>query len=152
MVPILDLGVWVQQGWAHIRSSLNKLWGLMCMSSLTVGLMWSVRLTKGDGYNWALLLKLVKVLLPVTKCKSIPTQLSKRSQLIITPTMQCIWQIKFSSINYSCEGPGCSWPWARLIYQFYTLQRLHIFTHKSCYPFVKGLRLPIHLYQGDEAG
>jgi hypothetical protein len=28
---------WVQQGWAHICSSLNKLWGIICMSSLTVG-------------------------------------------------------------------------------------------------------------------
>jgi hypothetical protein len=28
---------------------------------------------------------------------------------------------------------------------------LHIFTHKSCYPFAKGSRLPIHLYRGDEA-
>jgi hypothetical protein len=35
-VLVLHLGVWVQQGWAHIRSSLNKLWGIMCMSSLTV--------------------------------------------------------------------------------------------------------------------
>jgi hypothetical protein len=26
------------------------------------------------------------------------------------------------------------------------------FTHKSCHPFAKGSRLPIHLYQGDEAG
>jgi hypothetical protein len=34
----------------------------------------------------------------------------------------------------------------------YTLQRLHIFTHKPCYPFSKGSRSPIHLYQGDEAG
>jgi hypothetical protein len=49
--------------------------------------------------------------------------------------MQCIWQIKFSSINYSCEGLSHSWPWAWLIYRFYTLQRLHIFTHNSCYPF-----------------
>jgi hypothetical protein len=28
----------------------------------------------------------------------------------------------------SCEGPGRSWPWARLIDQFYTLQRLYTFT------------------------
>jgi hypothetical protein len=42
-------GMWVHQGWAHIRSSFNKLWGIMCMSSLIVGLMWSVRLTKEDG-------------------------------------------------------------------------------------------------------
>jgi hypothetical protein len=34
--------MWVQQAWAHMRSSLNKLWGIMCLSSLTVGLMWSV--------------------------------------------------------------------------------------------------------------
>jgi hypothetical protein len=26
-----------------------------------------------------------------------------------------------------------------MIYQFYTLQRLRIFTHKSCYPFDTGL-------------
>jgi hypothetical protein len=26
-------GMWVQQGWAYIRSSLNKLWGIMCMNS-----------------------------------------------------------------------------------------------------------------------
>jgi hypothetical protein len=39
----------------------------------------------------------------------------------------------------------------RLIYQFYTLQRLHIFTHK-CYPFDKGSRLPIHPYRGDKVG
>jgi hypothetical protein len=37
VVPVLDLGVWVQQGRAHMHSSLNKLWGIMCMSSLTVG-------------------------------------------------------------------------------------------------------------------
>jgi hypothetical protein len=30
-------GMWVQQGWAHIRSSLNKLWGIMCMNSPKVG-------------------------------------------------------------------------------------------------------------------
>jgi hypothetical protein len=52
--------------------------------------------------------------------------------------MQCLWQVEFSSKNYSCEGLSCSWPWARLIYQFYTLQRLHIFTHQSCYPFATG--------------
>jgi hypothetical protein len=46
--------------------------------------------------------------------------------------MQCKWQIKFNSINYSFEGPSRSWPWAWLIYHFYTLQRLHIFTHKMC--------------------
>jgi hypothetical protein len=39
-----------------------------------------------------------------------------------------------------------------LIYQVYTLQWLHIFTHKSCYPFATGLIGPIHLYQGSEAG
>jgi hypothetical protein len=33
-----------------------------------------------------------------------------------------------------------------------TLQMLHIFTHKSCYPFAQGSRLPINLYQGDKAG
>jgi hypothetical protein len=43
-------------------------------------------------------------------------------------------------------------PWARIVYQFYTLQRLHIFTHKSCYPFATGLIELIHLYQGSEAG
>jgi hypothetical protein len=52
--------------------------------------------------------------------------------------MQCKWQIKFNSISYSCGCPSRSWPWARLIYQFYTLQRLHIFTHKSCYPSATG--------------
>jgi hypothetical protein len=56
--------------------------------------------------------------------------------------MQCKWQIKFSSINYSCEGPSRSWPWAWLTYQFYTLQRLHIFTHKSCYPSAMGSWIP----------
>jgi hypothetical protein len=35
-------------------------------------------------------LKLVKILLAVTKYKYISTQLSKRSQLIIKPAMQCI--------------------------------------------------------------
>ena len=63
--------------------------------------------------------------------------------------MQCIWQIKFSSINYSCEGLSRSWPWARLIYQFYTLQRLRIFTHKSCYPSAK--RRPIPYTSTEEA-
>jgi hypothetical protein len=29
------------------------------------------------------------------------------------------------------EDLGRSWPWARLVYQFYTLERLHNFTHKS---------------------
>jgi hypothetical protein len=43
-------------------------------------------------------------------------------------------------------------PTQRLIYQFYTLQRLHFFTHKSCYPFARRSRLPIHLCRGDEAG
>jgi len=28
-------------------------------------------------------------------------------------------------VHLSCEGPSRSWPWARLIYQFYTLQRLY---------------------------
>jgi hypothetical protein len=37
-----------------------------------------------------LLLKLVKILLEVTKYKYIPIQLNKRSQLLITPAMQCI--------------------------------------------------------------
>jgi hypothetical protein len=56
--------------------------------------------------------------------------------------MQCKWPVKFNSISYSCEGPRRSWPWARLIYRFYTLQRLHIFNHKSCYPSAKGLWIP----------
>jgi hypothetical protein len=34
--------------------------------------------------------KVGQILLAVTKYKYIPTQLNKRSQLIITPTMQCI--------------------------------------------------------------
>jgi hypothetical protein len=76
--------------------------------------------------------KLVKILLTNTKYKCISTQLNKRSQLIINHTMQRKWQIKFNSISYSCEDPSRSWPWARLIYQFYTLQRLNIFTHKTC--------------------
>jgi hypothetical protein len=56
--------------------------------------------------------------------------------------MQCKWHIKFSSISYSCEGTSRSWAWTRLIYQFYTLQRLCIFTHKSCYPFTMGSWIP----------
>jgi hypothetical protein len=60
--------------------------------------------------------KLVKILLAVTKYKCIPTQLNKRSQIIINPTMQCKWQIKFNSINYSCEGLSRSWSWPLLIY------------------------------------
>jgi hypothetical protein len=40
--------------------------------------------------------------------------------------------VKFSSLIYSCEGPSSSRPRAQLIYQFYTLQRWHIFTHNSC--------------------
>jgi hypothetical protein len=51
--------------------------------------------------------------------------------------MWCKWPIKFNSLSYSCKGPSRSWPWARLIYQFYTLQRLRIFTHKSYYPSAK---------------
>jgi hypothetical protein len=58
--------------------------------------------------------------------------------------MQCIWQIKFNSISYSCEGPSRSWPRAWLIYQFYTLQRLHIFTHKTCFLCCLGLIRPLN--------
>jgi hypothetical protein len=37
-VPVLDLWGGVrQQEWAHIRSLLNKLWGIMCMNSPKVG-------------------------------------------------------------------------------------------------------------------
>jgi hypothetical protein len=56
--------------------------------------------------------------------------------------MRYKWQIKFSSINYSCEGPSRTWSCARLIYQFYTLQRLCIFTHNSYYPSIMGSRIP----------
>jgi hypothetical protein len=58
--------------------------------------------------------------------------------------MQCKWQIKFNSISYSCEDPSRSWPWARLIYQFYTLQRLRIFTHKTCSLCRLGLIRPLN--------
>jgi hypothetical protein len=59
--------------------------------------------------------------------------------------MQCKCQIKFNSISYSCEGPRRSWPWARSTYQFYTLQRLHIFTHKMCFLFSQDLQDPLTL-------
>jgi hypothetical protein len=111
----LTWGMWVQQGWAHIRSSLNKLWGILCMNSPKVG--------------------------SHVKCKAYQRRCLKRS-IAFRVGPQCIWQIRFSSINYSCEGPSRSWPWARMIYQFYTLQRLCIFTLKSCYPIAKGLIRP----------
>jgi hypothetical protein len=37
------------------------------------------------------------------------------------------------SLKFGCDSLSHSWPWARLIYQFYALRRLRIFTHNSCY-------------------
>jgi hypothetical protein len=39
--------------------------------------------------------------------------------------MQCIWQIEFKFHRLIMRVLSCSWPWARLVYQFYTLQRLY---------------------------
>jgi hypothetical protein len=63
------------------------------------------------------------------------------SKLIIT-IMRSEWQIEFNSISYSYEGTSLSWPWARLIYRFYTLQRLRTFTHKSCHSSAYGSWIP----------
>jgi hypothetical protein len=119
-------------------------WGITCMRSLTVGAH-----VKCNTYQerWLKLSiafnKLVKILLAFTKYKQVPTWLNNWSQLILNSTIQCKWLIKFNSINYSCEGPSRSWPWAQLIYQFYTLQRLLIvFTHKLWYPSATGSRIP----------
>jgi hypothetical protein len=46
--------------------------------------------------------------------------------------MQCMSSLSsVPSFNHT-RVPSHSWPWARLIYQFYTLQRLHIFIHMVC--------------------
>jgi hypothetical protein len=63
----------------------------MCMNSLTMGAYMKCKAYQRRWLRLSIVFnKLVKILLAVTKYKQIPTQINKRSKLIITPTMQCI--------------------------------------------------------------
>jgi hypothetical protein len=67
----------------------QHVWGILCMSSLTVGAHMKCKayqkwLRLSNTFN-----KLVKILLAITKYKCIPTELNNLSHLIINPTMQC---------------------------------------------------------------
>jgi hypothetical protein len=50
------------------------------------------------------------------------------------------WDTRRQLTRRSRDPPGSKR--RKLVYQFYTLQRLHIFTHKSCYPFATRLYGP----------
>jgi hypothetical protein len=66
-VPILDLGA-SKQGWAHVWSSLNKLWGIMYMSTLMVRAHVKCKDYKEEWLRLSIAFnKLVKILLAVTK-------------------------------------------------------------------------------------
>jgi hypothetical protein len=61
-------------------------------------------------------------------------------------------KLNLSYINYSCESPELLMTVSSASIPVLHSTEVVSFTHKSCYPSAMGLYVPIHLYQGSEAG